>query len=180
MHARLSMMVVVVAVAFATLPARAGEPARNLKKSEMPEAVARAVKENKPGAEIGTLTMENESGINLYDIEFKAGQGEIEVAEDGTVMDVATIVQMKDLPKAAADAITKAAAGATVKHLEKSEVRAEIEAQGDKGRVTKLPAAKYVYEAELAKDGKTGEVQVDPEGKIVEGPKWGKSEETAR
>ncbi len=141
-------------------------------KAELPAAIAKIVKENVPDAEIEILTVENEGGVALYDIEFKAGKGEIEIAEDGTVMDIATIVTMADLPKAAAEAIQKAAEGATIKQLEKSEVRAELKIEGGKGTIVKLASPKYVYEAEIVKDGKTGEIQVDPDGKIVEALKW--------
>src|SRR5215831_10668596 len=112
---------------------------------ELPPAVARTVAENRPGARIDKLEVENEQGVKLYDIEFKADRGEIEVAEDGTVIDIATIVKMKDLPKPAADAIVKGAAGAKITQLEKSEVRAEIKA----GKVVPLASPKYIYEAEL-------------------------------
>jgi uncharacterized membrane protein YkoI len=142
-------------------------------KAELPAAVAKAVKEFRPNAEIDKVEVEKEAGVTLYDIEFKAGQGEIEVAADGTVMDVATIIEMKDLPKPAADAINKAAAGAKIAQLEKSEVRAEIKKEGEKGKVVKLAAPKYVYEAELVKGKQKGEIQVSPEGKIVEALKWG-------
>ncbi len=144
-------------------------------KVELPLAVAKAVQVNCPGAEIDKMDMEKEAGINLYDIEFKAGRGEIEVAEDGTVMDVATIIQMKDVPKPAAEAIRKAVDGAKAKitQLEKSEVRAEIQQSGNKGKVVKLAAAKYVYEAEVAKGNQTGEIQVAPDGKIVEALAFG-------
>jgi hypothetical protein len=143
---------------------------------ELPAAVAKAVKANVPNAEIGTAELEKEAGINLYDIEFKADKGEIEVAEDGTVMDIATIITMKDLPKAAAEAIQKAAAGATIKQIEKSEVRAEIKKEGEMGKIVKLATPKYVYEAELVKGDQRGEVQVAPDGQIVEGPKWNAGE----
>jgi uncharacterized membrane protein YkoI len=141
---------------------------------ELPPAVAKAVRDNVPNAEIDIMDVEEEAGIKLYDIEFKAGRGEIEVAEDGTVMDVATIIQMKDVPKPAADAIQKAAAGAkaNIKQLEKSEIRAEIQTQGEKGKIVKLAAPKYVYEAELVKGNQTGEIRVAPDGKVVEAIKW--------
>jgi len=141
-------------------------------KVELPAAVVKAIKDNVPDAEIDILTVEKEGGIALYDIEFKAGKGEIEVAEDGTVMDIATIISMTDLPKAAAEAIQKAAEGATIKQLEKSEVRAELKIEGDKGTIVKLASPKYVYEAEIVKGNRTGEIQVDPDGKIVEALKW--------
>src|SRR5215470_5994857 len=60
---------------------------------ELPPAVARTVAENRPGARIDKLEVENEQGVKLYDIEFKADRGEIEIAEDGTVIDIATIVK---------------------------------------------------------------------------------------
>jgi len=94
-------------------------------KVELPPVVAKAVKDNVPNAQIESITVDKEAGITLYDIEFKAGRGEIEVAEDGTVMDVATILELKDIPKLAAEAIHKVAAGATITQVEKSEVRAE-------------------------------------------------------
>jgi len=144
-------------------------------KAELPPAVAQAVKDNVPNAEIDKVDVETEAGITLYDIEFKAGKGEIEIAADGTVMDIATIIQLTDVPKAAADAIQKAAAGASakIKQLEKSEVRAEIRKTGKKGEIVKLPIPKYVYEAELVKGSKTGEIQVAPDGKVIEALKWG-------
>ena len=145
----------------------------------LPAAVAKAVKVNCPNAVIDKVDLEKESGLNLYDIEFKAGGGEIEVAEDGTVMDIATIIAFKDVPKAAADAIKKAALGAAVKQIEKSEVRAEIRKEGGKGTIVKLGTPKYVYEAALAKGERRSEVQVSPTGQIIEEPKWNaeKSEE---
>ena len=141
-------------------------------KVELPPAVAKAVNDNRPNTQIETLEVETESGITLYDIEFKSGQGEIEVAQDGTVLDIATIVEMKDIPKAAADVIQKAAEGARIKELEKSEIRAEIKKEGEKGKVVKLANPKYVYEAELLKGDKTGEIEVTADGKVIEELKW--------
>jgi hypothetical protein len=145
--------------------------------AELPAAVAKAVKENRPNAKIGKLEIEDEAGLRLYDIEFKAGAGEIEVAEDGTVIDIATIVTLKDVPQAAAAVIqqTASAAGAKIKQLEKSEVRAEVKVEGGKGRAVKLSSPKYVYEAELVKGKQTGEVQVAPDGTVVEALKWGEA-----
>jgi uncharacterized membrane protein YkoI len=153
----------------------APEPGKKVE-AELPPAVAQAVKANCPGAVIGKIDLEKDAGIALYDIEFKAGRGEIEVAADGTVMDVATIVTLKDIPMPAAQAIEKAAAGATIGQVEKSEVRAEVKKVGEKGTIVKLSPPKYVYEAELAKDGKKAEVRVAPDGKVIEAPEWGAGE----
>ncbi len=175
----LSVMAVGLAVA-GTVPS-AGQPRQEQAQEaiKLPPAVAQAVKANCPGAVIDKMDVEKEAGIALYDFEFKAGRGEIEVAEDGTVMDIATIVALKDIPKPAAEAILKAAAGAKVGQLEKSEIRAEIQKNGEKGTIVKLAAPKYVYEAEVIQGEKRGEVQVSPDGKIVEGLKWGADEEKA-
>ena len=139
---------------------------------ELPDAVAKTVKANFPDAQIDKVEVGEEAGITLYDIEFKADQGEIEVTLDGTVLDIATIITMEDLPKAAAEVIRKAAEGATIKRVEKSEVRAEIKEEGDKGKIVKLDSPRYVYEAELVKGDQTGEIEVDADGKVIEALKW--------
>lgn len=133
----------------------------------LPAAVKQAIQVNKPAALIDKVEVENENDINLYDIEFTAGQGEIEVAEDGTVMDVTTIVDVKDVPEAAAAAIRMAAKGQAIKQFELSEVRAEIVREGRKGRISKLSTPRHVYEAELA----DGEVEVTPDGKVIKAGK---------
>jgi hypothetical protein len=155
-------------VGFAVLLAAAVPAAQSAQhETQLPAAVKQAVQQNKPGAEIDKLEVETESGITLYDIEFKAAQGEIEVAEDGTVMDVTIIVDEKEVPAPAVAAIKTAAAGQAVKQFEKSEVRAEIVKDGGKGRISKLSTPKYVYEAELTK----GEVEVTPDGKVIKAGK---------
>ncbi len=139
---------------------------------ELPAAVAKAVKANFPDAQIDKVEVAEEAGITLYDIEFEGDQGEIEVTLDGTVLDVATIITIEELPEAAAEVILKAAEGITILRLEKSEIRAEIRVEGDKGKVHKLDIPKYVYEAELKKGDQTGEIEVAADGKIIEPLKW--------
>jgi len=156
------------AAALGAVLAIAGAAQAEGKRDRLPPAVAKVVDENKPGAEIDKLEIEKESGITLYDIEFKGDQGEIEVAADGTVIDVVTIVDMKDVPEAAAAAIRKAARGAAIKRLEKSEVRSKIVSEGGTGKLSRLAAPEYVYEAELSKGG---EVEVGADGTIIKGPK---------
>jgi len=139
---------------------------------ELPAAVLEAIKANVPDAEIDKTEVAVEDGITLYDIEFKADRGEIEVAADGTVIDVVTIITMEDLPEAAAAAIKKAAEGSTTLRLEKSEIHSEIKKEGDTAVIVKLDTHQFVYEAELEKDGQTGEVTVDAEGNYTEPLKW--------
>jgi hypothetical protein len=93
-------------------------------------------------------------------------------AAQGYCLDIATIVEMKDIPKAAAEVIQKAAEGARIKELEKSEIRAEIKKEGEKGKLIKLDNPRYVYEAELLKGDRTGEIEVTADGKVIEELKW--------
>jgi hypothetical protein len=148
----------------ATRRASAGEDER----SRLPAAVVKAIEGNRPGARIAKLDVEHEEGVTFYDIEFKSGEGEMDVAEDGTVLDVATVIEMKDVPAPAADVIKKAATGTTIKQLTRSEIRARIEKVAGKGRVSPLSTPEYVYEAELKRGG---EVEVGGDGRILKAPK---------
>jgi hypothetical protein len=143
---------------------------------ELPAEVVEAIEANVPDAEIDFVEVAVEDGITLYDIEFKADRGEIEVTEDGTIIDIVTIITMEELPEAAAKAIQEAIEGATIKRLEKSEIRSEIKKEGEIGTVVKLDTFRYVYEAELEKDGQTGEIAVDADGNITEPLKWDENE----
>ena len=138
------------------------------KRSRLPAAVVKALDANCPGAQIDKLDVENEAGIRFYDFEFKAGRGEMDVAEDGTVLDVATIVEMKDVPEPAAAVIRKAAGGSAIRQLEKSEIRSKIEKKDGQGRLVPVTPPEYVYEAELVKGG---EIEVTADGKVIKGPK---------
>jgi uncharacterized membrane protein YkoI len=83
---------------------------------------------------------------------------------------------MEDLPPAAAEAIQMATEGMTIIRLEMSEIYSEIEAEEGVGKVIVLENHKFVYEAELEKDGQTGEIEVDADGNITEELKWDKKE----
>ena len=139
---------------------------------ELPAAVAKAIEDNVPNAQIEKVEVEEKGGIALYDIEFKADQGEIEVAEDGTVIDVVTIITMEEVPEAAAEVLKKAIEGATIIRIEKSEVWSELKIEGDVGTIVKLDSPKYIYEAEVMKGDQTGEVEVAADGTIIEPLKW--------
>ena len=135
-----------------------GKGARNL-----PAAVAKALQDNRPGAEIDKLSIEHEHGVTVYDFEFKARQGEMDVTQDGTVLDVATIIDATDLPEPVAATIRREAKGRAIKQLSKSEVRAEIVTEGGKGRVSRLVTPRFVYEAEFSR----GEIEVAADGTVI-------------
>jgi uncharacterized membrane protein YkoI len=148
------------------------EPKALTPEMELPAAVRDAINTHVPDAEIDKVEVAEEAGITLYDIEFKADRGEIEVTADGTIIDVVTIVTMEELPEAAAQAIQKATEGVTILRLERSEIFSEINMEGETGTVVELDTHRFVYEAELEKDGRTGEIAVDADGNITEPLKW--------
>ena len=166
-NARTILVALALCVAWAR--AQAAEPAKDDgKRSRLPAAVAKAVDANCPGAEIDKLDVEDEGGIKVYDIEFKAGRGEMDVTEDGTVLDVATIVELKEVPEAAAAVIRKAAEKSAIRQLEKSKIHARIEKTKRKNKLHALAAPEFEYEAELAKGG---EIEVAADGQIIKAPK---------
>jgi hypothetical protein len=166
------MSVILVALGSFTLAAIAAAQEKKEETPVIPEAVAKAVGEYFPKAEIANVEAEDESGVTVYDIEFKAGRGETEIAADGTVMEITTIVEMDSLDDAVAAVIRKAAEGAALKQIEMSQIRAEVRKEKDKALVVKLDSPLLVYEAELQKGEQIGEIQVAPDGKIVEPLKW--------
>jgi len=159
--------------------ARAGDPDRSdRKRSQLPPAVLKAVDENRPGARIEKLEIEKEAGFTLYDIEFEGNDGEIEVAADGSVMDVTSIVTLDEVPAPAASVIEEASRGRGIKRVEKSEVRHRIDTSAGAPRLTPLGTPEYIYEAELKKGG---EVEVAADGRIVKAPKFmGKASEPSQ
>lgn len=169
--------VVMVAVGVAVLAGAACEQTKEPRKTAealLPPAMEKAVRDSFPGAELAKLEVDEEAGVKIYDVELKADRGEIEVAEDGTILEISTIIQMTDLPKPAADAIQKAAADAQaeIRKIERSETRAEVVKEQGGGKIVRLTPPRYAYEVEFSKEGKTGEMEVAPDGNTVEPLKW--------
>ena len=139
-----------------------------VKVADLPAAVAEAIKNNCPNCVIGKSTREVENGVTVYDLEFKPGQGEMDLAEDGSVIDRETAVEIKDVPAAALEAIRRGAEGGKIKQVVKDEVRAELK----DGKIIKLDTPKYLYEADLVKGNMAAEIQFSPDGQVIEPPKW--------
>ena len=168
---RMCKLVVLLALTASVSQAmQEGTKEEKLKPTKLPPAVAQAIKTNCTNCSIGKTTREIENGVRVYDIEFKSGQGEIAVAEDGSVIDRETVVSLNDVPAAALEAIQKAASNSKVKQVVKGEIRAELR----DGQIVKLTSPRYVYEAELVKGNQRAEIEVTPDGQIIEAPDWKK------
>jgi hypothetical protein len=141
-----------------------------VKVSQLPAAVVEAIKSNCEKCVIDKATREIENGVRIYDFEFKSGQGEMDVAEDGFVIERETVVLMKDVPPAAMNAIRNGAAGGRIRQIVRNDVRAELK----DGKIIKLDTPKYLYEADLVKGNQFAEIQVSTEGEVIEAPQWRK------
>jgi len=144
-------------------------------KVELPEAAAKAIKDAFPLATIDEVEIDNENGMKLFAVELKQDKAETEVkvTADGMIVEVETQVALKDIPKAAAAAISQAADGAQIKEIKKEEAFAKVK-KGDSGNATlvKLDKSKVSFEAELVKGDQKGEIEVDADGKVIEELKW--------
>jgi hypothetical protein len=147
-----------------------GAKEQKLRISQLPAAVVEAIKTNCPSCSIDKAAREVENGVTVYDIEFKRGEGEIALTEDGSVIDRETVVKLKDVPAAAVEAIQKGAAGGKIKQIVKGTIHAELK----DGQIIKLGSPKYVYEAELARGDQVAEIEVTAEGQVTEAPEWRK------
>lgn len=139
-----------------------------IKVSQIPATVTQSIKTDCPSCVIEKASREVENGVTIYDLEFKRGQGEMDIAADGSIINRETVIKEQDVPAAAMTAIRNA--GGKIRQIVKDEVRAELK----DGSIIKLDTPKYLYEADLAKGNQVAEIEVSAEGQVIEAPKWRK------
>jgi uncharacterized membrane protein YkoI len=142
-----------VAMALLLVAGIASGDEKKIKISDLPEKVLTAVKQKFPGAEITGAEQETENGKTIYEVAVKhQGQKiEAEFTPDGEFLEMDTMIDVKELPKAVAGALKQKYPNATLKGAEK---------------VTKKDDS-VLYEVAVEVGDKKGEVVVDPDGKIV-------------
>jgi uncharacterized membrane protein YkoI len=137
-------------------PARADEEKVDLDK--VPKAVTDAVKARFPDAEVKGASKETENGKTIYELEIKNKKDEIDVelTPDGDITSIEKEIDAKDLPKAVAKAV------------EDKYPKSELDEVEEVTKVEKK-AEKLAFYEMLVKtaDKKLVEVQVDPDGKIL-------------
>ena len=106
------------------------------KQSPLTAAAEESIKATFPNATIREVEAERKGGVDLYEVELTLSgkECEVTVSPDGVIVEIETEVAMKDLPRAVADAIAKAAAGAKVDEIEREETRAVVR----NGKLVKL------------------------------------------
>lgn len=98
--------------------AKPADKPQKIAPDKLPEKVSAAIKARFPGAQITSAEKETENGKVVYDIELKH-QGrkyEMDIQEDGTVIEIEKEVAAKDVP-AVTKAVTAKFPGATIKDI---------------------------------------------------------------
>jgi hypothetical protein len=137
-----------------------GTKEEKIKADQLPKKVLDAVKSWFPEPEFTALTKETTGDKVVYDLEFKykGRKYEMDIKEDGTVLEIEKEVAAKDLPAAVTDALKAKYAKAKIKEV--------MEVNLVKGKDLKLDHYEVILETA---DGKTTEVTVSPDGKKVGG-----------
>jgi hypothetical protein len=157
-------------VAVAQRRQRGGAAAKEEPAPSVPAAVSKALQARFPQGKITESESEVMDGVTVYSVDFTDGGAEksASISADGIVMDVSVPVASSSVPKVVMDAIKKAAAGATIGTIERTDITHEAE----NGAVKKLPAPESEYTAELTKGGKSGEATVASDGTMDDPVSW--------
>src|SRR5579884_2736785 len=86
---------------------------KKVERSALPPAVQKTADEQARGATIKGYSKDIEKGTTTYEVEMTVnGHGkDVEIAKDGSILEVEEVVPFDSLPAAAKNAVTKKAAG---------------------------------------------------------------------
>lgn len=137
----------------------ADEKAEKITADKLPQKVKDSIKDRFPGSEVTSAEKENEKGQVMYDIELKheGRKYEMDIKEDGTIVEIEKEIASKDVPEAITKAVKKKYPTATIKEV--MEVN----------KVTGKEEKPTHYEVTIEMDGKKKEVVVSLDGKEVKG-----------
>jgi uncharacterized membrane protein YkoI len=117
-----------------------------------PEAQA-VIQSQTSGGTIEKITCEKEDGRHFYKVEYKKDgrEFELQVDDDGKVLETEEILAMEDLPPAVLETVKAESAGGEIKEL-----------------ALETEDGKTFYEVEFEKDGKEHEVKIAEDGTVLE------------
>jgi uncharacterized membrane protein YkoI len=159
-------MAVAGVVMLATIAVADDEKPEKITPDKLPKKVADAVKARFPGAEITGAEKEKEGGAIVYDVELKhkGRKYEMEIKEDGTVIEIEKQVDEKDLPEAVKKAVLAKYPKAKLDEImEVNKVKDKKETP-DHYEIVIVTADKKKMEITVSLDGKTvkgGEAEKD-------------------
>ena len=138
----------------------------------LPPAVEQTFRAAFPTGKLDKLDVDDENGVIVYDLEFKDGaiEKETDIAADGTMLEVTTVVEASAVPPAAMASVRKAADGATIKRIEHIDISHEIK----DGTIVKMskPETHFSVEMQKTKLGPIAEITVNSDGTVLEPPQW--------
>jgi uncharacterized membrane protein YkoI len=150
---------IVGVVALAT--GASAQKAEKITADKLPAKVKAAIDGRFPDAKLTSLEKEVEEGKVVYDIELthKGRKYEMDIQEDGTIVEIEKEFALKDLPKAVGEVLTKTIEAkypkATIKEvMEVNKVKGTTETP-DHYEVTIETAEKKEVEVEVTLDGKS-------------------------
>ena len=113
-------------------------------RGRLPEAAAEAIRNAFPDAVIEDVEREREGGVMLYVVALteEGEESEVEVTADGIICEIESVVNVADVPPAAAARIAKRTAGGKISSIERHERRGMIRA----GKAFSLADPKVAYE----------------------------------
>ncbi len=169
----LGIFVSMTEVASAQLRGKRGPPAAAEAPAQapsLPPAVSQAFQARFPQGKITESESEATDGVTLYYVDFTEGSAEktATISASGIVMEVGQPISSSSVPAVVMNAIKKAAAGAKIGEI----MRTEITHEAENGAVTKLPTPDTEYTAELTSGKKSGEVTVGSDGTVVDPVSW--------
>ncbi len=153
-------LILLVCAAWHVAAAPAGKEKMG-KKPALPSAAAAAVKKAFPKATVGKIEREKE-GIVLYEVELEQNgkEFEVEVTAYGRIVSMEKKVARTDLPGPVARTLAREAGDAKIEEIEKEKIHAVV-------KLVILDTPQIVYEAKFVQNGKTIEVKIAEDGKLL-------------
>ena len=145
---------------------------------EVEAKITETLKAAFPEVVIKSMAKETEDGLTFFavDMTSKGEKIDADVTQDGTLVGTEQAVDIKNIPKPAAKALKKATKGMKVIAYEIAKTYAEADKNDKSGtKAVKLAEPTIAYDADVEKDGQTGEFAAGADGTILESPKWAKS-----
>ncbi len=123
---------------------------------------AEAVKKAFPAASITKATLESGGTPKLYEVGLAQGEQvmEVTVSDDGSVVEVETVMALSEVPEPVREAVTKAVGDGKLFKLEKVEHRGKCR----EGKITPIDPPEVFYEAKYMRSLIMHEVEWAPDG----------------
>jgi uncharacterized membrane protein YkoI len=126
---------------------------KEVKLEDVPTAAQAVIQTHTSGGKIEKITCDKDDGKHFYKVEYQKDgrEFELEVDEDGKVMEMEEILAMEDLPPAVQATVKTETAGGKIKEL-----------------ALETEDGKTFYEVEFEKDGKEHKVKIAEDGTVLE------------